>query len=81
MGITNEVASKYFVASSDLDLRGKFTLILNEGVYYLCLVNDINQAPDANPVPILGCVEVELQKGQKLDLDIVSAFGGISLEN
>lgn len=78
--VLDEIASKYFIASATLNSEGRFSMSLNRGTYILCLTNTRKQSPGELPVRFQGCLETEVQQGQELELNITSAFGGISIE-
>ncbi len=75
-GVSDEIVSKYKVASSPLDSEGRFSMSTEAGNYFICLTNSGKFPVEADWV-FVGCKEVQVQEGQKTDLDITSVFGGI----
>lgn len=79
MGISKEITSKYIVGNSPLNSKGKFTMIITQGKYVLCVSSPKEQLRSQFPVSILGCARIEAQEGQKLDLNLASVEGGLRI--
>jgi len=79
VGITDEIAEKYIVASPQLDNSGRFSISLNSGAYNLCLTVTREPQQDLASLSVLGCAEIVLSAGEVLNLDISLGELGIQV--